>query len=1311
MSDNYKNKIFKDSYVFRKNLNVKRKKVSLFTKVWRARTAAVLMMVLLVAQSSNILAGINIALKKPIDLGFVQMVEAAQLDGYQLRYKDTTRGAIVFTGNGLGLNTFTNITPNPINGSIDAYTTTDQTQQVPGYPSGTTRDWTRNSSTAVLDVPADAEVLYAELIWGANYENSRNTLTVESLLNTPVRFITPTSQINIAPDPTTASETDYGYVRTANVTDIVRASKGGSYTTSGVPGIIDPLDKSGNYAGWTLAVVYAKADLPIRNLTFYTGSESVFTNRQNGNTVRVSGFGTPLQGTFNSKIFISTQEGDSDLVGDQLLFGRTSGSLQPLSGPNNLVNNFFGAQINNSEGTLDQRGTFGNRNQTLGTSAGGRRHGFDITAIDVSSQMENAQTEAFIRGTSTGDIYVVNALGVQIDVNAPNPIIEIVRDKEFVRVGETIRYNITITNDGVIDGQNARLSSFVPEGTIIVPGSFTSNGQPVTNGSPANGYDIPDVRPGETQTFSFEVRVNSLPPSGIFENEALVDYSYTPVAGADEVVEQAFSSKVVTFPLTPVGLPPVALDDASTTLPNTPVTIDIVVNDSDPDGDLNIPSTIVTTNPTNGTVTIDRTTGRATYTPNTDYVGTDTFIYNICDSGGQCDTATVTITIRNPTPPIANNDSATTRQGTPVDINVITNDTDPLNPTIAQSQITITTNPTNGTVTPKPNSLEFTYTPTDPAFVGEDTFVYELCNADGCDLATVTITISPRILPNAVNDSGTTKENTPVRIPLLTNDTPGVGAEFVNTTLKIVPNQGPTNGTVTFNQNDGSSLYTPNPGFVGSDAYSYEICNDEGNCDTAIVTVNVTPLLPPSAVDDSATTDQNQPVTIPVPTNDTKGDGNLVNSTVRVIDQPTNGTTTVNPTTGIITYTPNNNYTGEDAFVYEICDTNQKCDTANVVVNVNPISPPVANPDSANTLINEAIDIPILTNDTDPLDGITPSDFSEITDQPTNGTVVYNPNTGLIRYTPNPGFVGSDVFGYELCNADGCDVTVVSVNVSEPNRPDALDDVESTDSGVPIDISVLPNDIPGDGRTFDNTTLEIITGPTNGSAIVDRSTGKIRYAPNPGYSGPDTFSYEICNDANQCDIANVIIDVRPPIRPDAVDDNAITPINTPVIIPILRNDDLKGGVDPRLVTFPLDPRNGTITYDPVNGVTYTPNPGFTGSDRFVYKICTTANLCDTAEVKVTVLPKPADNPNPNNPNNPGDPNGPNNPGGPNNPNNGNNQGGPKRPGQVLGINENLADLPRTGGVEELIANILIIIGFLMALGFFNSLYFSKYNKN
>ena len=91
--------------------------------------------------------------------------------------------------------------------------------------------------------------------------------------------------------------------------------------------------------------------------------------------------------------------------------------------------------------------------------------------------------------------------------------------------------------------------------------------------------------------------------------------------------------------------PPVAVDDATITLVNTPVSNTAATNDYDPDN--NTPLTFAkVTNPSHGTVTMN-SDGTYTYTPTTDYIGNDSFTYKVCDSGSpsKCDTATVTIAI------------------------------------------------------------------------------------------------------------------------------------------------------------------------------------------------------------------------------------------------------------------------------------------------------------------------------------------------------------------------------------------------------------------------------------------------------------------------------------------------------------------------------------------------------------------------------------------------------------------------------------------------------------------------------------------
>ena len=84
-----------------------------------------------------------------------------------------------------------------------------------------------------------------------------------------------------------------------------------------------------------------------------------------------------------------------------------------------------------------------------------------------------------------------------------------------------------------------------------------------------------------------------------------------------------------------------SLDDDSDTTPlNTPVNMPVLDNDNDPDGDVLTTADSILTQPTNGTVSI-LPDGTVTYTPNINFVGTDT----VCDSENQCDDAVVTVTV------------------------------------------------------------------------------------------------------------------------------------------------------------------------------------------------------------------------------------------------------------------------------------------------------------------------------------------------------------------------------------------------------------------------------------------------------------------------------------------------------------------------------------------------------------------------------------------------------------------------------------------------------------------------------------------
>ena len=188
------------------------------------------------------------------------------------------------------------------------------------------------------------------------------------------------------------------------------------------------------------------------------------------------------------------------------------------------------------------------------------------------------------------------------------------------------------------------------------------------------------------------------------------------------------------------------VDDLITLDEDTSTVVPVYDNDTD----LPTIGTLTTTNPSNGTVTIngngtpnDPTDDIVTYIPDPDYNGSDSFDYTVCDTTGDCSTATVTVDVM----PVVDAlpDSIATIEDIAVDIDILLNDNDI--PTIGTLTIT---SPSSGTAvinnngTPgDPSDDILTYTP-DPGYVGTDSFTYTLCDSlSNCSTATVTILVNP----------------------------------------------------------------------------------------------------------------------------------------------------------------------------------------------------------------------------------------------------------------------------------------------------------------------------------------------------------------------------------------------------------------------------------------------------------------------------------------------------------------------------------------------------------------------------------------
>ncbi|TAK89420.1 MAG: retention module-containing protein, partial [Burkholderiaceae bacterium] len=115
----------------------------------------------------------------------------------------------------------------------------------------------------------------------------------------------------------------------------------------------------------------------------------------------------------------------------------------------------------------------------------------------------------------------------------------------------------------------------------------------------------------------------------------------------------------ITFNVTPVNDPPVAVDDAATTPINAAITVDVKSNDTDVD-DLN--STLIisapSVNPAQGTVVLNPD-GTLTFTPANNFTGAATITYTVSDPGGLSDTGTLVVSVGNNTPPTGADNSTT----------------------------------------------------------------------------------------------------------------------------------------------------------------------------------------------------------------------------------------------------------------------------------------------------------------------------------------------------------------------------------------------------------------------------------------------------------------------------------------------------------------------------------------------------------------------------------------------------------------------------------------------------------------------------
>ena len=687
--------------------------------------------------------------------------------------------------------------------------------------------------------------------------------------------------------------------------------------------------------------------------------------------------------------------------------------------------------------------------------------------------------------------------------------------------------------------------------------------------------------------------------------------------------------------------PPVAEDDDSLTVPERPVVVPVLLNDSDPDGDVLRVDSVTIADPESGTAVMTPTGDGVQMTPQPGFTGIMRAAYEISDGRGGTDSAQITLDVRvvdgsTNRPPVPKTDVIAARPGTPASIDVLANDVDPDGDLLVLQSVS-----GEGGSPVFSADGRLTFTPDSSGEANEIQLTYVVADDWGATAeGRVVVKVRPADTnqrPDARNDFGTGKVGGRVILSVLQNDSDPDGDALV---VAVQPQlvQGPPGveaGALRVTA-EGELFFAPVS--AGTFVWTYG-ASDGQETDIAQIRIDVDDAdtnSPPVAVRDEAVIPVGGTRVIPVLANDRDPDGDVI----ALIDE------FVGPEAGLeVERVPDVGYrvtVRGDApprtqFVYEISDGVSEPVSAVVVVAVADVAaldqPPVLRPDIVDVRAGGTTPAFVLLNDFDPEGGSlqiletgdTPSAILEVADDGQS-----------IEVTVPAGSRDSFTFTYDAADeSNQRSSTTVRVRVipeSAENRPPiARPDRASTRADAAVSVRVLLNDSDPDG---DRVTVAAITAqPENGTAMLAGDDGFIVYTPNPSFAGTDIFQYEVVDQLGLRAIGEVLIGVMPipsvNTPPEAVDDPdpnreplVVNSGGSPLRIPVLSNDFDADG-DPLLVIDVSDPQagnasiiedGGAVLYEPPS-----PDPNGPLETSFLYTITDSAGGVDQAFVTVQIM--------------------------------------------------------------------------------------------
>ncbi|EPN3981973.1 tandem-95 repeat protein, partial [Vibrio parahaemolyticus] len=523
-------------------------------------------------------------------------------------------------------------------------------------------------------------------------------------------------------------------------------------------------------------------------------------------------------------------------------------------------------------------------------------------------------------------------------------------------------------------------------------------------------------------------------------------------------------STTVEVNVTPVNDAPVAKDDIATTQEDTAVTIDVLPNDSDVDGDkLSIRSATVPE--AQGKVEI--VDGKLVFTPAENFNGHAEITYTVTD-GQLTDEAKVTVTVNpvNDAPTIkVDAVESITEDGVNTDTVVATltvRDTD-----TPEDQLTVSLeNNSNGYFVLVGNDVKLTQAGVDAVNNDELNLKDLTISASVSDGVNPTANDSDSLVVNRVNDAPTV-ENA-IADQVLSEDfdayTIDLNEVFKDSDSSLEFSVS-GNNSIQISIVNGIATITPTADWNGSETLTFTATDPSGESVSQTVNFTVAPVA--DIVADKATVVEDTSTVIKVLGNDTfEGTDKVVSLDAE--NGPKNGTVIVN-NDGTVTYTPDDNYVGEDTFTY-IVTSGGVSESTTVEVNVTPVNDaPVAKDDIATTQEDTAVTIDVLPNDTD-VDGDKLS-IESVSVPKEQGTVEVV--DGKLVFTPAENFNGDAEITYTVTDGALTDQATVKVTVNAVNdtpiiKVDAVEsiteDAVSTDTVVAT-LTVRDTDTPEDQLT------------------------------------------------------------------------------------------------------------------------------------------------------------------------------------------------------------------------------------------------------